>query len=115
MQQSEESRADIEELRALILAEIVSSRLSIRRAAELSGTSVRSLQRRLAAAGTTYSRFVQEILHEEACRILCETDVPLTAIAAALGYSEVSAFSRAFRRLTGRSPSSFRTERRRRR
>jgi AraC-like DNA-binding protein len=107
--QPEEYRAYVAELRTSILAELASRKPSMRRAAELSGVSVRTLQRRLAAAGTTYSQLVQEIRHDAACKMLRETDMPLKAIAAALGYSELSAFSRAFYRWTGRSPHSFRT------
>ena len=36
--------------------------------------------------------------------------MPLAQIAAALGYSEASAFTRAFRRWSGQTPTTWRTE-----
>ncbi|MGH6874532.1 MAG: helix-turn-helix domain-containing protein, partial [Aestuariivirgaceae bacterium] len=38
-----------------------------------------------------------------------QRQLPLSEIALLLGYSELSAFSRAFRRWTGRSPRAFRS------
>jgi AraC-like DNA-binding protein len=44
--------------------------------------------------------------------VLKDTQVPLEQIAAALGYSEASAFTRAFRRWSGETPSAWRSDRR---
>src|SRR5208337_2349703 len=41
---------------------------------------------------------------EAACELLDTARIPITAIAAALGYAETSAFSRAFRRWSGATP-----------
>jgi AraC-like DNA-binding protein len=38
-----------------------------------------------------------------------QRQLPLSEVALLLGYSELSAFSRAFRRWTGRSPRAFRS------
>ena len=43
-----------------------------------------------------------------ACRMLVESDVPSSEIAARLGYSTASNFARAFRRMMGISPAAFR-------
>jgi DNA topoisomerase-3 len=47
---------------------------------------------------------------EIARQLLEDTEVPLGQIAAALGYSEASAFTRAFRRWSGQTPTAWRTD-----
>jgi AraC-like DNA-binding protein len=49
------------------------------------------------------------IRFEIACELLENTDMALGQVAAALQYSELSAFTRAFRRWSGQSPSAWRT------
>ena len=55
-------------------------------------------------------RFTNEIRFEIARQLLEDTEVPLAQIAAALGYSEASAFTRAFRRWSGQTPTAWRAE-----
>jgi AraC-like DNA-binding protein len=71
----------------------------------------RTLQRRLAEEGVLYNEFADEIRRKLAVRYIENTNMPLTEVAFLLGYSHISAFSRAFRRWTGRSPNSFRSPR----
>lgn len=71
--------------------------------------AVRTLQRRLKEQGLTYSDLVARLRYREACRLLSETDNPVAAIAAALGYTDPSHFSRAFRRWSGVRPSGYRS------
>lgn len=47
---------------------------------------------------------------EQAKAMLAETDEPVTTIAEAVGYDSAQSLARAFRKLTGRSPSVFRRE-----
>jgi Helix-turn-helix domain len=54
-----------------------------------------------------------EIRFEFARQLLGNTEVPLAQIAAALDYSEASAFSRAFRRWSGETPTAWRVRHRR--
>lgn len=72
--------------------------------------SVRSLQRRLADAGLSFSQLVEDVRRELAERYLSDAAMNLTDIAFLLGYSEQSAFQRAFKRWTGRTPAQFRRE-----
>jgi AraC-like DNA-binding protein len=58
----------------------------------------RTLSRRLKDGGMGYRAITNEIRFEIARQLLQDTQVPLAQIAAALGYSEASAFTRAFRR-----------------
>jgi len=72
------------------------------------GVSVRTLQRRLGEAGVDYRALVDDIRHELALRYLKDRQHTLSDVAYLLGYSEISAFSRAFRRWTGSTPSDYR-------
>ncbi|GAB5470129.1 MAG: AraC family transcriptional regulator [Rhodospirillales bacterium] len=74
------------------------------------GISTAALQRQLREAGVAYNDLLRATRQELALRYVRETDMPLTEIALAVGYSELSAFSRAFRAWTGLSPQRFRRE-----
>jgi AraC-like DNA-binding protein len=65
----------------------------------------RTLNRRLHDQGVTFQHILDEIRFETACQLLDNTRLSLTDIAASLGYSESSAFTRAFRRWSGAAPS----------
>jgi AraC-like DNA-binding protein len=72
------------------------------------GLSGPALYRKLFACGMEFSDIQRELRCELALLYLTDLDVPLTEIALALGYSELSAFSRAFRSWTGLSPRAYR-------
>ena len=71
-------------------------------------TSTRSLRRRLSKEGTTYLRLLDDTRRELGMGYIGNSRLPVTEIALRLGFAETSSFSRAFRRWTGRAPSSFR-------
>lgn len=77
-------------------------------AAEAAGLSVRSLRRRLAECGKSYSEVVTRTRITLAERWLAGTERPITEIALALGYTDRSNFTRAFRRENGMSPREYR-------
>jgi len=70
--------------------------------------SPRSLQRRLQDQGLSYSQLLDEVRRELAERYLEEASLDLTDLALLLGYSEQSAFTRAFKRWTGTAPAEYR-------
>lgn len=72
------------------------------------GTTRRSLQRRLAAHGTTFIRLAEETLLRRAKALLSDERKPITEIAVELGYADPAHFTRAFRRWTGVAPSAYR-------
>jgi AraC-like DNA-binding protein len=76
--------------------------------AEAVGLSRRTLQRRLAAAGTTYSQLVDDARIHAALPMLGDPDLRVTDIAFELGYSHPAHFTRAFRRWAGVTPSEYR-------
>ena len=81
---------------------------SIMEAAEIAGTSVRTLQRELATAGLTYSSLLDQVQFERAAEMLRETDAKIIEVAHATGFENPSHFSRAFRRIAGVTPREFR-------
>ncbi len=72
------------------------------------GTSEPSLYRALRRRGVEFSDLLRALRREMALAYLQEANLPLTEIALLLGYSELSAFSRAFRSWTGHSPAAYR-------
>ncbi|MDJ0950218.1 MAG: helix-turn-helix transcriptional regulator [Alphaproteobacteria bacterium] len=79
-------------------------------AAMAAGLSVRSLQRRLAGAGVTYSQLREEVRREAAFRLIEDCSLNLFEIAAALGYSDPAHFTRAFVRWSGTTPRAYRRQ-----
>ncbi len=70
--------------------------------------SARTLHRRLEAEGTAFRLLVAEVRRELAERHLRERVLPIGEIGFLLGFSETSAFHRAFKRWTGWRPLAYR-------
>lgn len=70
--------------------------------------TTRTLNRRLRQEGTNYKKLREEIIVELAKQSLADTDASITVIGGKLGYSESSAFVRAFKRMTGTTPVAYR-------
>jgi AraC-like DNA-binding protein len=68
--------------------------------------STRTLQRRLRQQGIVYARLLEEVRRHLSSKYLADGNLSLGEIAYLLGYSESSAFNRAYRRWTGRTPSA---------
>ncbi|MCG8313322.1 MAG: AraC family transcriptional regulator [Pseudomonadales bacterium] len=77
-------------------------------AAEQLNTTSRSLQRKLKQQDLTYKQLVEQVRLELAKRLLKHTQQSMLEITFLLGFSEQSAFTRAFKRNTGKSPGEFR-------
>lgn len=72
------------------------------------GMSVRTLQRRLADMGVSYSDLVDEVRLASALTLIDDRSIKLSEIARRLGYADAANFDRAFKRWTGLSPSQAR-------
>jgi AraC-like DNA-binding protein len=70
--------------------------------------STRTLQQRLEDEGTGFAALADAVRRERALSLLSQPDLPITAIAARLGFATPSAFTKAFRRWTGVAPSRYR-------
>ena len=73
--------------------------------------SVRTLQRRLDEHGTTFREVSESVRGQLAQGYLADPNVSITEVACLLGFSEHSAFIRAFKRWTGESPARWRRRR----
>ena len=76
--------------------------------------SRRTLQRKLAEADLTYQRLVDRTRRDLALRYIEDPAKSITELTFLLGFSGQSAFTRAFRRWTGASPTEYRSARRKR-
>jgi AraC-like DNA-binding protein len=68
------------------------------------GLSQRTFARRLSLEGLTFSELLENLRSDLANRYLDDGDLPISQIAWLLGYRELSAFSHAFKRWTGKTP-----------
>lgn len=75
------------------------------------GTSARTLQRRLQEEGASFHALVSEVRSTRAQKYLREDQLAICEIAYLLGFSQPSAFHRAFQRWTGMTPRRFRDSR----
>jgi AraC-like DNA-binding protein len=71
--------------------------------------SVRTLQKKLKQEGSSYQTILDGLRKEIALEYLKDPDVTFNDIAFLLGFSEQSAFNRAFKRWTGHKPKDFRS------
>lgn len=108
MASSGEGRQFASSLRVTIAALLPQGGSSIRRAAMVENVSVRTLQRRLGEAGYTYTQLVEAVRRDRACHLVADPKARMCDIAAALGFSDPSSFTRAFRRWTGLEPRAYR-------
>jgi AraC-like DNA-binding protein len=76
--------------------------------AEKMSTSRQTLYRNLKAEGVTYEQVLDELRHRMALNFLAGKKVSVNETAYLVGFSEPAAFSRAFKRWTGSSPSAAR-------
>jgi AraC-type transcriptional regulator/helix-turn-helix protein len=89
-----------------VLVRVGSAELSI--AAEATLMSERSLQRRLAECGLSFTRIVEDVRFDSARRLLRDPGVKIVEVSAELGYTDSANFTRAFRRWSGVSPQAYR-------
>jgi AraC-like DNA-binding protein len=92
------------QVEALLIPILHTEEPSMERIAEKVGVSHRTLYRQLKAEGTTFEKLLDELRHKMALHYLDGKKVSVNETAYLVGFSEPSAFSRAFRRWTGVSP-----------
>jgi AraC-like DNA-binding protein len=92
----------------LLRASPEAHRLTMEEIAAQLGLSGRTLRRRLQAEGTPYPALVQRVQREQAEAMLLDPTRSVKQVAHALGFADASAFHRAVRRWTGKSPTALR-------
>lgn len=98
----------LREIHKLITEALPGGIPSVIQVAEYMGTSARTLKRRLADKGQTFRNLVQKIQRDTAIDLLRNTSQSIGEIAFQTGFSEQSAFNRAFKRWTTQSPIDYR-------
>jgi AraC-like DNA-binding protein len=98
------------DVRHALASRVAGGDIRIQSVARALATSVRSLQRRLAAAGSSYQQLVDLARKDAAERYLATSSFAVGEIAYLLGYSEAAAFNRAFRRWHASTPQAFRAQ-----
>lgn len=83
---------------------------SIEKVAEHLCMSKRTIQRRLHEDDTNFKDLVNQVPREQAVQLLKNTHYSLAQVSAMLGYSQLSAFSRSFKRWYGISPQAWRQQ-----
>ncbi len=99
----------LEQVRRSILTNLATGVPTAAEVARNLGMSDRSLRRHLGREGETYRGLLQSVRFESARALLQDPRNSIAEVAFLLGYADAGAFSRAFRRETGRSPKAFRS------
>ena len=91
-------------IRKMIAEAMRNGEPSLKEIARKAAMSPRTLERKLRDEGIGFKKLVDDTRHRFAIAYLRDRKTTLTEIAFLLGYSEVSAFNRAFKRWTGKTP-----------
>ena len=100
-----------EQIRRVLRTALLTGHSSAGQVAALFGVHGRTLHRRLSTFGTSFQELVDDGRFAIAGQLLEHSALDVGQVAATLGYSEPSAFTRAFRRWSGVSPTHWRAER----
>jgi AraC-like DNA-binding protein len=99
----------VERVRQHLLDSLQGGPLSANAVAERLGLSRRTLARRLLQRDTSFTALLEQVRHKAAAHYLEFSDHSLDDIAFLLGFSESSAFVRAFKRWQGVTPMAYRS------
>lgn len=94
----------------LIRSFMPDGRATIEQVADYMSLSTRTLQRQLEEEGTTFQALLSSTRQAMACRYLQDSAISISQLADLLGYSDQSAFSRAFQRWYATSPREWRKQ-----
>ncbi|MCH8499343.1 MAG: AraC family transcriptional regulator [Marinobacter sp.] len=97
-------------VRRLIAQQMASDRIDADSLARQCHMSRQTLYRKLKKEGYCFHDLVEHVRQDKALRYVAEDRYSLGEIAFLLGFSELSAFSRAFKRWTGMSPAHYREQ-----
>ena len=105
------ARSVADDVRAALSCVMNGERPSVEKVARALRTSVRTLQRRLGQAGTSYQVLLDDVRRDFSRRLLASTDLDASEIAFLLGFEELNSFSRAFHGWEGVTPTRWREAR----
>ena len=95
-------------VRRLISRQMATDRIDADTLARQCHMSRQTLYRRLKKEGLSFHDLVEQVRKDKALRYVADDQYALGEIAFLLGFSELSAFSRAFKRWTGMAPAQYR-------
>ena len=98
----------VDRVRTAVRARLSEASLSLNDIADEVHLPVGVLLREFSANSISFKSLVEDVRRDLAISYMKQRQLPLSEVALLLGYSELSAFSRAFRRWTGRSPRTYR-------
>jgi AraC-like DNA-binding protein len=96
------------QITTIILQTLSIQGMSLDNIALLLNTNKRTLQRKLKANNLSFKSILSEVRLKTACWHLEASSMDITLLSEILGYSDISAFSKAFRHKTGSSPLQWR-------
>ena len=94
---------------SLIAGHLERGRVGVEAVASQLHMSRHTLHKRLKEENLTFAALLEDIRRERALAYLKDRSKPLVEIAEQLGFSELSAFSRAFKCWMGKSPGAYRS------
>ncbi|HEY5247551.1 MAG TPA: AraC family transcriptional regulator [Dermatophilaceae bacterium] len=97
-----------EQVRATVVEVLGVAPATLTHAARLLNVHPRTLQRQLAADGTTFEQILDTVRRDTARRLLSGSDPPLAEVASLVGLADQATLTRAVRRWFGQTPSRFR-------
>lgn len=97
-------------IRQLISKQLSTNQVNADNLARQCHMSRQTLYRRLKKEGISFHDLVEQVRKDKALRYVADNQYALGEIAFLLGFSELSAFSRAFKRWTGQAPAQYRSE-----
>ena len=95
----------------LISAQLARGRVGVEAVASQLHMSRYTLHKKLKREGLTFAHLLEDVRRTQALTYMQDKTKPLVEIAEQLGFSELSAFSRAFKRWMGTSPAEYRSVR----
>lgn len=98
----------VDSIRRVLADDLCDGEPSLDRISTRLHMSARTLHRRLVEQGTTFRHVLADVRRELAERYLRERQLAIGEIGFLLGFSDTSAFHRAFKRWTGQAPLAFR-------
>jgi AraC-like DNA-binding protein len=106
--QRRQRRDLVGQIRAILASWNAIERPSAPAIASEMGLKPRTLNRLLSKEGTSFIRLLKDARYDSAQQLLRDPSAPILSIAWSLGYADASAFSRAFRRWSGMTPTEWR-------
>jgi AraC-like DNA-binding protein len=98
----------VQQIQSLMIEQLPSGKVTDQMIARELHLSERTLQRKLKDKGTSFRQVLESVRKMIAMQYIRDSGNSMTEIAFQLGFSEQSAFSRAFKKWTGKSPVQYR-------